>query len=395
MDTNLCFSPVEDIDTRSCFPNSMVEPTQFQSSDDFDSFNSDASRSDNPEDWTLLKEFWSFRDPLENPSNGVSRQEKNSRDLEDDGYCSIRPVADDADKDPMLCADRRSAQPTSSPALVTAQSETFSDSRPLPSITTLVRGPPESSLYTPSLGKGDYLQIPNRDNNLVFSEKSDFNPSERSSFSGDSPCGRSLDSCKPARFNQVAAESRNFPSTTPAPVDLSSLSSKEFLRQDDFSLYPEDRPSYLQYRSPRAPDPETPEFTPEYVHDYPSSTPYEKLQLLKSPSEFSEDSLLKSNNDYKKDLGSEFDAPYTNFKSLSLLAKDPECGASKAPRKILSVPSNSSFVSPTSPGDSLGPSGDSSNSPRPPVSLLRDLLVLGKPPVTSSPPAQHEQVCVF
>ncbi|KAF2363321.1 hypothetical protein FHG87_005929, partial [Trinorchestia longiramus] len=377
----------------------MVEPTQFQSSDTYDVLASDSLRSESSEDWTLLREFWNFREPQNSREITGSRPDKS--DVEDDGYCSIRPVAEDGDKDPMLCADSRSIHQSSSisaPTSTAAAStqETRGDIRPLPSITTLVRGASESTLYAPPLEKGNYLQIPGRGDPVPsFSKECNFVENERNTFMSDLSIDNNLSLSKTASdlersdISNETVLSRNYAAVTPAPVDLSSLSSsKGYMRPDDYRMsYRESRPTYLEYRSPQGGDPGTPEFTPEYAHDY-STSQYDKLLLLRSSVDLSDDPL-KIDGDYKKDNSADLEAPYSNFKHLSILPKESETASASGTQLPLSVPSNSSFGSAASPCVSPDPPGEAS--PRPPVSLLRDLLVLGKPGRSPPPPSQHDQ----
>ena len=339
--------------------------------------------SNSTEDWTILKDFLNFRHP-QDLSRDIYVQSDNC-EVRNERISCVRsgPISHQVE-------DLRETVLKNSD-VISYQGE-IKNNRPLPSINTLVRGNVELARFGPDHLK-DQLQISHESlgersleleesfdkdqdycrNNLVYNDR-DYSPL---------PPSKELLSSSDISYHQ--------PPRTPAPVDLS--------RTEEYRV--SYRPGQLRTSSPgyTASSPSytasSSGYTARYTQDQPYNAETSKLSELKSAlgcnknasvyaihsdqtsrTSFTSPDLRQDS--YRDDRSSGYRSPIDPL-TPTLRTESPFLGSSEATSAFRTV----------SPSLSPGVSGE--GSPRPPVSLLRDLLVLGKP-VRSPPSPQHVQV---
>ena len=339
------------------------------------------------DEWTFVKDYWEFRSPQVIHEQPIDRVENNA----------IAPnVHIHSKNDPLISQSRID------PNIDDAESENLDTSisspsrnRPLPSINTLVRSSVETSQYPPSSPQTrDYLTAPN----IKDTEIDPSLPYDRElAYTKNEDLSRNVSYDRPIPILPVSkellspySETLCNPPEASVPVDLSALSTAKDHFRDNYRIsHQEDSIAYTSYRSPTEFENRPSQYTPDYASNY-SISEYSKLSDLKSTLSVDKETNNRSPSSlYPKESG----IPKAHFTDLRRSSPElPKRNNSSADfrhhQEQESVPS--AFRSIGSPSLSPDPSGDGS-SPRPPVSLLRDLLVLGKPGRTSPSP-QHEQV---
>lgn len=326
------------------------------------------------EDWTILKDFLSFRHPQETSRDSF---------IDTNDQCGIE---NKHSRSPSL-SQKDQVKPEgilSSPPIPTNFQTSPENIQPLPSINTLVRGNVDSVQFVPAQCREllNIQQDGDLDLNKSYDKDTDYN---RRLIYNERDYSQ-LESAKEV----PSPNSASYNPPTPVPVDLS--------RADEYrsEVY---RDSYRlnHIRS------ESPNYTSRYLlPNQHFAADEEKLSELKS--------ALNGTKDTAATVTYEKEPPVirTNFLSYHPVSSSENKSGDKkkfdSPEYRSPIPSIESshrsvspFLQPTEPSSafksvspSLSPEASGDDSQRPPVSLLRDLLVVGKP--VRSPSPQHEQV---